>query len=75
MIEEIRDITTRAGEIETFIVGPDRNAPHPVVFLLHPVVFLLMDAPGLGGEHYDMARRTSLGTADRIVSPPGLISR
>jgi len=29
MIEEIRDIQTRAGEMETFIVHPDRNGPHP----------------------------------------------
>ena len=50
MIEEIRDITTRAGAMETFIVQPDRNGPHPVVFLL-------MDAPGIRGELYDMARR------------------
>ena len=34
MIEEIRDIQTRAGEMETFIVHPDRNGPHPVVFIL-----------------------------------------
>ena len=50
MIEEVRDITTRAGAMETFIVHPDRNGPHPAVFLL-------MDAPGIREELYDMARR------------------
>src|SRR3954447_2926549 len=50
MIEEIRDITTRAGAMETFIVHPERHGPHPAVFLL-------MDAPGIREELYDMARR------------------
>jgi len=50
MIEEIRDIQTRAGEMETFIVHPERNFPHPAVVLL-------MDAPGIREELYDMARR------------------
>lgn len=50
MIEEIRDVVTRAGAMETFIVHPDRNGPHPAVFLL-------MDAPGIREELYDMARR------------------
>ncbi len=50
MIEQTRDIVTRAGAMETFIVHPDRNGPHPVVFFL-------MDAPGIREELYDMARR------------------
>ena len=50
MIEEIRDIATRSGAMETFIVHPERNGPHPAVFLL-------MDAPGIREELYDMARR------------------
>ena len=50
MREDIRDIHTRAGEMETFIVHPDRDGPHAVVFLL-------MDAPGIREELYDMARR------------------
>jgi carboxymethylenebutenolidase len=50
MIEEIRDIQTRAGEMETFIVRPDRDGPHPAIFML-------MDAPGIRDELYDMARR------------------
>ena len=36
--------------METFIVHPDRNGPHPVVIML-------MDAPGIREELYDMARR------------------
>ncbi len=50
MIEDVRDIETRAGAMETFIVHPDRSAPHPVVVML-------MDAPGIREELYDMARR------------------
>ena len=50
MIEEVRDIQTRSGAMETFIVHPERNGPHPVVFML-------MDAPGIREELYDMARR------------------
>ena len=66
MIEEIRDIQTRAGEMETFIVHPDRNGPHPVVFLL-------MDAPGIREELYDMTRR--LGTVGYYVVLPNLYYR
>jgi carboxymethylenebutenolidase len=36
--------------METFIVHPERNGPCPAVFLL-------MDAPGIREELYDMARR------------------
>ncbi|HVY16646.1 MAG TPA: dienelactone hydrolase family protein [Rhodopila sp.] len=50
MQEEIRDIQTRAGAMETFIVHPDRGGPHPVVIMQ-------MDAPGIREELYDMARR------------------
>ncbi len=50
MIEDVRDIETRAGAMETFIVHPDRGAPHPVVVML-------MDAPGIREELHDMARR------------------
>ena len=66
MIEEIRDIQTRAGAMETFIVHPDRNGPHPVVFML-------MDAPGIRDELYDMARR--LGTVGYYVLLPNLYYR
>src|SRR6201995_119675 len=66
MIEAIRDIRTRAGEMETFIVHPERNGPHPVVFLL-------MDAPGIREELYDMARR--LCTVGYYVVLPNLYYR
>ena len=38
MIEEIVNLKTRDGQMETFICRPERGASHPVVFLL-------MDAP------------------------------
>ncbi len=66
MIEEIRDIPTRAGSMETFIVYPDRHPPHPVVFML-------MDAPGIREELYDMARR--LGSVGFYVVLPNLYYR
>jgi carboxymethylenebutenolidase len=66
MIEEIRDIATRAGTMETFIVHPERHGPHPAVFLL-------MDAPGIREELYDMARR--LGTVGYYVMLPNLYYR
>ena len=66
MIEEIRDVVTRAGAMETFIVHPDRNGPHPAVFLL-------MDAPGIREELYDMARR--LCTVGYYVVLPNLYYR
>ena len=49
MIEQIIDIGTRAGAMETFIVHPERGD--------HPPVLMLMDAPGIREELYDMARR------------------
>jgi carboxymethylenebutenolidase len=66
MIEEVRDITTRAGAMETFIVHPERGGPHPVVFVL-------MDAPGIREELYDMARR--LCTVGYYVVLPNLYYR
>nr|WP_294529815.1 dienelactone hydrolase family protein [uncultured Rhodopila sp.] len=66
MIEEIRDIATRSGAMETFIVHPERNGPHPAVFLL-------MDAPGIREELYDMARR--LCTVGYYVVLPNLYYR
>ncbi len=66
MIEQIRDIQTRAGAMETFIVHPERNGPHPVVFIL-------MDAPGIREELYDMARR--LCSAGYYVVLPNLYYR
>jgi hypothetical protein len=53
MIEKTLDITTKDGEMETFVCHPERNGPSPAVFLL-------MDAHGIREELKDMARR--LGT-------------
>ena len=40
MIEKTLDITTKDGEMETFICHPERNGPSPAVFFL-------MDAYGV----------------------------
>ena len=66
MIEDIRDIQTRSGAMETFIVHPDRGGSHPVVVMM-------MDAPGIREELYDMARR--LGTVGYYVLLPNLYYR
>ncbi|TXL75440.1 dienelactone hydrolase family protein [Vineibacter terrae] len=66
MIEEILDIATKDGAMETFIVRPERNGPFPAVFFL-------MDAPGIREELHDMARR--LGTAGYCVLMPNLYYR
>jgi len=65
MIEQIVDITTRAGAMETFIVHPDRGA--------HPPILMLMDAPGIREELHDMARR--LASAGYYVVLPNLYYR
>jgi len=66
MIEQTLNITTRSGEMETFIVHPERGGPHPAVFLL-------MDAPGIREELRDMARR--LATVGYYVLLPNLYYR
>jgi carboxymethylenebutenolidase len=66
MIEETLDIATRDGAMETFVCRPERGGPHPVVLLL-------MDAPGIREELYDMARR--LGTSGYFVMLPNLYYR
>ena len=66
MIEETLDITTADGAMETFICRPERNAPHPAVFLL-------MDAPGIRDELRDMARR--LAAVGYAVVLPNLYYR
>lgn len=66
MIEDIVDIKTRAGAMETFLAFPERDGPHPPVLLL-------MDAPGIREELYDMARR--LATCGYFVALPNLYYR
>jgi carboxymethylenebutenolidase len=66
MQERILDIATKDGAMETFVVHPDRGGPHPPVLML-------MDAPGIREELYDMARR--LGTAGYLVVLPNLYYR
>jgi carboxymethylenebutenolidase len=50
MIESQIDIPTRDGAVTTFIVHPERDGPHPVIFFY-------MDAPAIREELRDMARR------------------
>src|SRR5260370_11675314 len=66
MKEQIIDIPTRDGAVETFVCHPERGGPYP------PVLFL-MDAPGIREELYDMARR--LGTCGYYVLLPNLYYR
>ena len=66
MIEDIIDLPTKDGGMETFIVRPERGGPHPAIFFL-------MDAPGIREELYDMARR--LGTSGYYVLLPNLYYR
>lgn len=66
MIEKILDIPTRDGAMETFICHPERGGPYPPVLML-------MDAPGIREELYDMARR--LATVGYYVMLPNLYYR
>ena len=66
MIEDIIDLKTRDGTMETFICHPELGGPHPAVFFL-------MDAPGIRDELYDMARR--LAAVGYYVVLPNLYYR
>lgn len=66
MIEAIEDIATPDGAMETFFVRPERGGPYPGVLML-------MDAPGIREELYDMARR--LATVGFSVLLPNLYYR
>ena len=66
MIEQTLDIATSDGAMETLICHPERAGPHPPVLLL-------MDAPGIREELYDMARR--LATTGYYVMLPNLYYR
>ena len=50
MIESHLDIPTADGAMNSFVVHPDEEGPHPVVLFY-------MDAPGKREELHDMARR------------------
>ena len=66
MIEKHIDITTRAGAMNSFVVHPEENGPHPVVLFY-------MDAPGKREELHDMARR--LASVGYYVVLPNLYYR
>ncbi|TCH99081.1 dienelactone hydrolase family protein [Roseococcus sp. SYP-B2431] len=66
MLETTLDIPTRDGAMETFLVRPERNGPHPAVLML-------MDAPGIREELHDMARR--LASVGYYVVLPNLYYR
>ena len=50
MQEKEITINTGEGQMNTFIVHPDEDGPHPVIIFL-------MDAPGKREELHQMARR------------------
>lgn len=66
MIEKHLDIHTADGAMNTFIVYPEENGPHPVVLFY-------MDAPGKREELHDMARR--LASVGYYVVLPNLYYR
>lgn len=66
MTEEIIDLPRDGLGMETFLCYPERNGPFPPVFLL-------MDAPGIREELYQMARR--MATVGYFVLVPNLYYR
>jgi carboxymethylenebutenolidase len=66
MIEQVLDVATKDGAMETFVSRPERGGPHPAVLML-------MDAPGIREELYEMARR--LATVGYVVLLPNLYYR
>ena len=66
MIEKHLDIPTRDGAMNSFVVYPEENGPHPVVLFY-------MDAPGKREELHDMARR--LASVGYYVVLPNLYYR
>lgn len=73
MIEKHLDIATPDGAMNTFVVHPEEEGPHPVVLFY-------MDAPGKREELHDMARRiqceTYVACAETdIWAPPEAIAQ
>ena len=66
MIESHLDIPTPDGTMNTFVVHPEEDGPHPVVLFY-------MDAPGKREELHDMARR--LASVGYYVVLPNLYYR
>src|SRR5215213_25472 len=66
MIEQTIEIATKDGATTTFIVHPERDAPHPIVLFF-------MDAPAIREELRDMARR--IATVGYYVMLPNLYYR
>ena len=66
MIEQEILIDTGEGQMNTFIVHPDEEGPHPVILFL-------MDAPGKREELHQMARR--IATCGYWVMLPNLYYR
>lgn len=66
MIEKHLDIPTADGAMNTFVVHPEENGPHPVVLFY-------MDAPGKREELHEMARR--LASVGYYVVLPNLYYR
>lgn len=66
MIEKHLDIPTADGAMNSFVVHPEEDAPHPVIFFY-------MDAPGKREELHDMARR--LASVGYYVVLPNLYYR
>ena len=66
MKEQHIEITTSAGQMNTFVTCPDEGGPFP------PVIFY-MDAPGKREELHDMARR--IATVGYFVILPNLYYR
>ena len=66
MIEKHLELPTADGSMNTFVVYPEENGPHPVVLFY-------MDAPGKRDELHDMARR--LAAVGYYVVLPNLYYR
>lgn len=66
MIDQQIEISTKDGQITTFISHPERHGPHPVIIFY-------MDAPGIREELRDMARR--LASVGYYVMLPNLYYR